>query len=201
MGMEIGKSSMRANMAFEVISPRIVKPRFLVSSIWEVEHFRRKARGAMYDWALISKDRSHNLCTNEGLDRLLDVMFHGTTQITAWYVGLFEDDYTPLATNTYATPGCTESTTGYDEATRPAYTEAAASSRVTTNAANKAAFTFNTDKTIYGGILVGGGTGAATKGDAAGGGALYCSCRFSSSKTVADDDVLNVTVALTAADA
>lgn len=196
----MNKGVFGASMGVELVSPRIIKPRFLVSSIWEVEHFRRKAKGSLYNWDLINKDRSHNLCTNEGLDRLLDVMFHGTTQITAWYVGLFEDDYTPLATNTYAVPGCTESTTGYDEATRPAYTAAAASSRVTTNAANKAEFTFNTNKTIYGGILVGGGTAATTKGNTDGGGALYCSCRFSSSKAVVDDDVLKVTVALTAAD-
>lgn len=196
----MNKGVFGASMDVELVSPRIIKPLFLVSSIWDVEHFRRKARGAIYEWALLSKDLSFNLCTTEGLNRLLDVMFHGTTQITAWYIGLFEDDYTPLAANTYASPGCNE-TTAYDEATRPAYNEAAASSKVTTNAANKAEFTFNDTKTIYGGILVGGGTAADTKDDAAGGGCLYASCRFSSSKGVVDDDILKVTVALTAADA
>ena len=197
--MPIIHTRVGASMGAELVSPQLVKPKFLVRSIWDVEHFRRKAHGALYQWGLLNKDRSFNLCTNEGLDRLLDIMFHGTMQITAWYIGLFEDDYTPLATNTYATPGCTEST-AYDEATRPAYNEAAASSRVTTNTANKAEFTFNATKTIYGGVLVGGGTGATTKADAAGGGCLYASCRFSASKGVVDDDVLKVTVALTAAD-
>lgn len=182
-------------------SPRILKPRFLVSSIWEVEHLRRMRRGSIYDWRYASpRSLDHNLCTDEGLNRLLDVMFHGTTQIGTWYVGVFETNTTILATHTYAVPGFTECTTSYDEATRPVYVEAAASSKVTTNTASKASFTFNAGKTVYGGALFGGGTDPTVKGDAAGGGVLYCACLFGAPKAVVDDDVLKVTISLTGAD-
>jgi hypothetical protein len=183
-------------------APRIIKPRFIVSSMWEVEHFRRTRRGNIYEWSSVGpKDPPvPNLCTDEGLNRLLDIMFHGTTQIATWYVGVFETNTTILSTHTYAVPGFTECTTSYDEATRPAYVEAAASGKITTNAANKASFTFNASKTIYGGALFGGGTDPTVKGNTAGGGVLYCASLFGAPKAVVDDDVLKITVSLTGAD-
>lgn len=163
-----------------------------VNSTWDWECY---GRNGGLKWT----ERNHNLVTNEGLNALLDIMFHGATQITTWYIGLFEDDYTPLATNTYAAPGFTEST-AYDEANRVEFNEAAASGQSMTNSANKASFTMNAAKTIYGGFLVGGGSSAGTKGDTAGGGKLYCASQFSSPKAVEDDDILKVTVTLSAAD-
>jgi hypothetical protein len=182
-------------------APRIIKSRFLVSSIWEVEHLRRMRRGSLYEWRDASpRSLDHNLCTDEGLNRILDVMFHGATQIGTWYVGVFETNTTILAAHTYAVPGFTECTTSYDEATRPEYNEAAASGKITTNTANKASFTFNTNKTVYGGALFGGGTDPTVKGDVAGGGVLYCAAQFGAPKAVVDDDVLKVTISLTGAD-
>jgi len=174
---------------------------FLAYSIWEVEHWRRKQRGALYDWQLVTPpDLSGNICTDEGLNALLDIMFHAATQITTWYVAIFESNTSPAAGTTYATPVYTESI-AYDEATRPAFVEAAASSKSLTNSASKAEFTINATKTIYGGALVGGGTGASTKADTAGGGTLYCASQFGSSKSVVDDDIIKVTITINAADA
>ncbi len=174
---------------------------FLAYSIWEVEHLRRKRRGSLYEWRLVTPvDISGNICTDEGLNRLLDVMFHATTQITTWYVAIFESNTSPAAGTTYATPVFTESS-AYDEATRPEFVGAAASSKSLTNSANKAEFTINATKTIYGGALVGGGTAANTKGDTAGGGVMYCASQFGSSKSVVDDDILRVTITINAADA
>jgi len=145
------------------------------------------------------RENTHNLFTNEGLDNLLNVYFHGATQLTTWYVALFENDHTVAAGNTYATPGFTECT-AYDEATRQEYEEAAASSQSITNSANKATFTMSATKTIYGAALVGGGTAATTKGNTAGGGVLACAAQFSSSRGVEDDDTLEVTYTVSAAD-
>jgi hypothetical protein len=153
----------------------------------------------MRNGVLLAKTRDHNVCTGEGLNRLLDVMFHGTTQIATWYIEIFESNTTPSDGTTYATPVYTPST-AYDEATRPAYDEAAASSKVTTNTASKATFTMNDTKTIYGAALVGGGSAATTKGDAAGGGVMFAAAKFGSPKSVVAADVLLVTVTLTAAD-
>jgi hypothetical protein len=162
-----------------------------VFSLWDVEHYRQGK--------LLSKTRDHNICTDQGLNSILDIMFHATTQITAWYVAIFESDSTPAAGNTYATPGVTESS-AYTEGTRPAYVEAAASGKSMTNTASKAQFSINNTKTIYGGMLVGGGSAATTKADVAGGGTLFCSSRFTTEKSVTSGDVLYVTITIASSD-
>ena len=188
---------MRSNMKLgDVISAVVEKSQALsgrlsVKSIWDWECWR--------DGKLLWKEKTTNIVPNEGLNAILNIMFHASTQITTWYVAIFENDYTPLATNTYAAPGYTECIT-YDEATRPAYVEAAASGQSITNSASRAAFTINASKTIYGGSLVGGGTGATTKGDAAGGGTLFCSSKFAIAKPVVATDVLKVTITIAASE-
>jgi len=110
-------------------------------------------------------------------------------------VALFEDDHTPASGDTYAIPGYTEST-AYDEGTREEYVEAASSSQSVTNSASKAEFTMNATKTIYGAALV----DNSVKGNTDGGATLLCAGKFSSSRSVVDDDVLKVTYTVSAAD-
>jgi hypothetical protein len=145
------------------------------------------------------EEKTINLVVNQGLNAALDILFHATTQITTWYLTLVESNTSPAAGLTYAVPTYTECT-AYDEANRPAYNEAAASGQSITNSANKGVFTMNASKTIYGASLVGGGTGASTKGDTAGGGTLFCYALFASSRSVVDNDVIELTYTLTAAD-
>jgi len=127
------------------------------------------------------------------------IMFHGATQISTWYILVYESNTTPSDTTTYATPIFTECT-AYDEATRVEYNEAAASSKSITNSANKARFTFNASKTIYGGALVGGGTGPSTKSNTAGGGTMFCASLLDASKSVTSSDYIDITVTITGAD-
>lgn len=162
--------------------------KFLVSSFWKWELYR--------EGTLLWEDQNHNVCTDEGLNRLLDVMFHGTAATATWYVAIFESNTTPLTTHTYAVPGYTESS-AYTEGTRQEYVEGAASGKQITNSSNKATFSINATKTIYGGALV----SLSTKADTAGGGVLYCSSQFSGGgKSVTSGDTLKVTITLTAAD-
>ncbi len=129
-----------------------------------------------------------NLVVNEGLDHVLNAIFHGTTQITAWYLGLFEANYTPVATVTAATitAASTEST-AYDETVRQDYNEAASAGQSITNSANKATFTMNATKTIYGAFLVSAQAKSATTGT------LMSAAKFSAAKSVVDDDQLLLT--------
>lgn len=138
----------------------------------------------------------HNIVTLQGKNALNDIMFHGATQVTTWYVLLFNTNTTCVNTMTYATPVFTEST-DYGESTRPAYVEAASTSQIITNTANRAAFTMNASTTIYGCALVGGGSAANTKGDTAGGGILYSASLFADAKTVVDTNVLSVGISIT----
>lgn len=140
------------------------------------------------DGKIIDEWEDTNLVTNEGLDHVLDVIFHGGTQVTTWYLGVFEGNYTPVATVTAATitAASTEST-AYDETTRQAYVEAAPSSQSITNSASKATFTFNATKTIYGAFLGSASAKSATTGT------LLAAARFTSSKAVVDNDQLLLT--------
>jgi len=148
---------------------------------------------------LIWTEVAENLTVNEGLDHMLAVALTGKTLIEPFYCVLFESDTTPLATHDYAAPGYTEVNAAIDEATRPEYEDAVSSKQIT-NSANKATFTFNDTKTVYGAALVG---GSNTKGDTtdAATHVLLCSSKFASSRAVVDDDVINLTYTVTAADA
>jgi len=137
-----------------------------------------------------------NVVTTEGLNYLANVALHGSTQISPWYVALIGSNTTPSATCTYAVPVFTEFT-AYSEATRREYVEAEASAGVTTNTASPARFTFNSDSTVYGGCLVGGGTAASTKSDTAGGGTLLCAHKFDITWEVDTTDYMDVIVQFT----
>jgi hypothetical protein len=142
---------------------------------------------------VIDEWEDDNLVTNEGLNALLNVMLNGATQITTWYLGVFEGNYTPVAGVTAATiTAASTECTAYDEATRVAYVEAAASSQSITNAASRATFTFNATKTIYGAFLVSASAKSATTGT------LFSAARFGTSKSVVDDDQLLLTYTFSA---
>ena len=116
------------------------------------------------DGEVIDEFDCHNLVTDEGLDHILGVEFTGVSQITSWYLGIFEGNYTPVATDTAATitANSTEST-AYTQSTRVAYTGVEASQGVT-NSAAPATFTFNATKTIYGAFLASASAKSATTG-------------------------------------
>lgn len=137
---------------------------------------------------VIDRFETPNLVVNEGLDHVLNTVFHSGTQVGTWYLGLFEGNYTPIATATAANiaSASTEST-AYDEAQRQEYNEAAASAQSITNSANKATFTMSATKNIYGAFLI----SNATKGGTSG--VLFSAARFGAPKAVVDDDQLLLT--------
>lgn len=159
-----------------------------VGGVFTVDHMR--------DGELLERSESPNLVTNEGLNHILSTVLAGGTPVGTWYLGLFEGNYTPVGTVTAATitSASTEST-AYDEATRQEYQEAAPSSQSVTNAANRATFTMNATKTIYGAFLVSASAKSATTGT------LLAAARFGSAKAVADDDQLLITYTFNAANA
>ena len=190
------RSGFGAKLDIGLMAQRAVKFGFSLKTIWAWEKWRLDNNGI---YRCVDSWSHGNLITNEGLDAILDIMFHGSTQITTWYFAPFEDDYTPLATNTYAVPGYTECT-AYDEANRQAFVEGAASGQSISNSGNRAALTISATKTLYGSGLVGGGTDADTKGDTAGGGTLVLSGAFDASKEFEDDEVALIKLTITASD-
>jgi hypothetical protein len=145
---------------------------------------------------VIDEWEDDNLVVNQGLNSMLGVYFNGATQIATWYCGIFEGNYTPVATVTAATiTSASTECTAYVSATRPEWVEAAPSSQSITNSASRAAFVFNATKTVYGAFLISSSTKSGT------GGTLFSAARFSSAKNVVTDDELLLTYTFTAASA
>lgn len=141
---------------------------------------------------VIARDISSNIVTTEGLNHILDVVLHGTAATATWYIAPFEGNYTPVAGLTAATfTAAATECTAYDEATRVAYNEAAAAAGVTTNSANRAVFTINATKTLYGAALLSASAKSSTSG------VCLAAARFSSSRAVVDNDEVAVSYSLT----
>lgn len=140
------------------------------------------------DGKIIDEFEEKNLVVNEGLNSLLNINFMGATQITSWYLALFEGNYTPVATVTAATivAAATE-TTAYTASTRQLYVGVSSTTQSMTNAASRGDFIFNASKTIYGAFLVSNSAKSATTGT------LFSAARFASAKTVASGDELLLT--------
>lgn len=137
-----------------------------------------------------------NIVVDEGLTYALATSFDGTTaQLPNWYIGLFTGNYTPVNTDTASSiaSNSTETTTQYDEVTRPSWVEAGVATNAIGNVASPAVFTFGVATTnVYGAFLI----SDATKGGALG--TLAAASRFGSLRVMLDTDVLNVTYTLTA---
>lgn len=138
-------------------------------------------------------DTAKNLVTNVGLNHILDVVLHGSTQVTTWYVGL-KNTGTPVAADTSASHASWTENTNYT-GNRQEYVEAAASSQSVTNSANKASFSITADsQTIAGAFLDSASTGTS--------GTLLCVADFTGGNKSCDNgDTLEVTYTISAADA
>ena len=147
------------------------------------------------DGEVIDTWQEPNIVVDEGLNYTLDSAFSAATPITAWYIALFQNNYTPIAANVAATffgaGVANEVTTAYNEATRPAWTEAGVSAKTITNSASPATFTFNTTASVYGAALV------STNTKAGGTGKLAAASKFGSVRSMLSLDVLTVTYTLT----
>lgn len=137
------------------------------------------------------RERFSNIVTNEAMNHILNTVLHGGTAITTWYCALVENAAVATTGQTYTVPIATESS-AYDEATRPEYNESVASGQMLTNSANKAVFTINATKTMYGAMILGGGSLPTTKQDK-GAGVLYCYGAFTGSQPVVATNIINLT--------
>lgn len=133
----------------------------------------------------------HNAVTNGGLDKMLDVMFHGVAAIGTWYIGLIDTGPSFSAADTMGSHAGWAEFTSYDEAARVAFTEAAASGGIITASA-ASTFTISATGTI-GGIFV---TSDNTKGGTTG--TLWSTMALSTEQAVLDNDVINITYTITA---
>lgn len=135
--------------------------------------------------------KEDNKVVDEGLTYILGNALDGSTpSITDWYIGLFKNNY-PVLTTTSAsniTADANESQTDYSETGRVPWIEAGVSSLSITNSASVAVFTFTAVSTLlYGAFLISNATKGSTLGT------LAAASQFGASRTMLQNDVLNVT--------
>ena len=167
-----------------------------------VEHWRRGRR--------INEYHIQNGIVNEGKDKLLNVMFDGSTQLSTWYLGLIDNSgFTALAdADNY--DNIDQAGNGWDEfknytdgnnadntTTRPQWPTDPASAQSITNS-TVAVYNITGSGTVKGVFAVA-GTTAQTKGDHAAGPTLWATALFTSGDvTVQNGDQLKVTYTVSA---
>lgn len=161
----------------------VVVHRVGLKARFKVQHIRKGQVIGEYDFP--------NGITDVGMNALLDIMFHNSTQVATWYIGLIDNaGFTALAAaDTMGSHAGWAESTAYDEAARVTYAEDAASSRAITNSTT-ADFTINATATLKG-IFI---TSNNTKGGSSG--TLWSTASFPSTVPVVDDDVIKITYTL-----
>ncbi len=174
-----------------------------MGTIKECVKFQGKFEIEVYDKSgtLLSKSECHNIITDEGLNRILNTVLHGTTQISPWYCSIFESDSTPGADWTYDLYADSQATewTQFAEAARIEYNEANSTAKSTSNSGNKAVFTATVGaKTLYGAALV----SVVTLGNHAAGAnnVILCAGTFAVPQPVIATNIVNLTYTITSAD-
>lgn len=142
---------------------------------------------------IIDEFESPNIVVNQGLTNILDVYFRAQSGPGAWYVGIFQGNYTPVPTVAAATiASAATECVDYDEATRPVWTPGAVAANAVSNASSRAQFTFNAGRTVYGAFLI----NSSTKNGTAG--VLAAAASFGSPRTVVSGDELLLTYSFAA---
>lgn len=137
-----------------------------------------------------------NLVPAEGITHILNTILKGGTPVTTWYVGLFEGNYTPTGNDVASTfSGLATECTAYTDTTRIAFVPGTITAGNVDNSATRAEFTFNANKTVYGGFI---GSASAKNSTS---GVLLSIVRFGSPKSLATGDTLRVTAGFTMASA
>lgn len=144
---------------------------------FKVQHIR--------DGKVLSEQEFPNGIVDVGLNKLLDVMFHGTSPITTWYLGLIDNaGFSALAAgDTMASHAGWAEATGYS-GNRKEWTEGAATARAITNSAT-VDFSMTGTATIKGVFLNSDDTGTS--------GTLWATAAFASNVSVVNGDTLKVT--------
>jgi hypothetical protein len=108
------------------------------------------------DGSISQREERLNLIPTEGLNHLIGVEFASVPQVTAWFIGLFSNNYTPTPSAVAATIAAVSGETGAysSSAARVPFTPGAVSAGSVDNTASPGLFTFAAATTVYGGFIV-----------------------------------------------
>lgn len=152
-----------------------------------------------------------NGITNEGKNKLFDVMFHGVTALATWYLGLIDtanyggtgvqpdDQYTDIDGAGHdwdELQSYTDSNNSNNATTRPEWQEDGASGQSITNS-TVSIYKMTGTHSVHG-VFCCAGTQAQTKGDNTGGNTLWATALFAAAVPVVLNDELKVTYTVSA---
>jgi hypothetical protein len=166
------------------------KPNAAIKLPWHgrffMQHFRAGKR--------IHREWARNGVTDDGINTVLEGIFNSGALSDPWFIGLINSSgFTQLSpTDTMSSHAGWTELTAYDEfGTNPGreeYDSAAAATRMVTNTASPAVFTFNSTNTVRGAFLVDDdGDPTPTVG------ILLATATFTTPRAVEDDDVITLT--------
>jgi hypothetical protein len=145
---------------------------------------------------VIDEFEIENIVVNQGLNYLLGAALGAQSVVTAWYIALFSNNYTILASDTAANIAASSGeVTQYTAGVRQTWSSAPPSAQSITNSATQASFTFNAGLTVYGAFMI---SSSAINGTS---GTLFSGAQFGSPKSVVNSDILQLTYTFTAASA
>lgn len=148
------------------------------------------------DKRVIDEFECKNIVVNQGLNYLLGAALGAQSTVTNWFIALFSNNYTLLASDTAATIAANSGeVTQYTAGTRQPWQSAPPASQSITNATNQASFTFNATLNVYGAFLI---SSSAINGTS---GTLFSGAQFGAPKSVVASDILQLTYTFTAASA
>ena len=150
--------------------------------IYTIEHLDK-------DGKIKSVERVKNLMPTIALGYMLKAALLGDTQYTSWYLGLFNNDYTPVASDTLASllASCGENI-DYTGTERQNITFPSVTGSSVSTIANPNVFEFTTTETIRGAFIA---TGQAWGGTT---GLLLSTVKFPSPKYISAGESLRVPV-------
>jgi hypothetical protein len=201
--MSVSQMNVNQNAGCSLVRARSTEDQLKPRGRFVVEHFRNGVKIGQYEFP--------NGITNEGKNKLLDVMFHAVSPVTTWWLGMIDNaGYTAqAATDTYANigqsgnqwaefTGYTDAANGASASTRPGWAVGAASGQASTNA-SPVVFNITGAGTVVGLFLVGGIANAQNKSDHTAGGVLWATASFGTGNVpVNPSDQLKVTYTVSA---
>ena len=162
-----------------------------VGGIFTYEHIR--------DGKVIDTWSDPNIVVDEGLNYILNLTFNATTKLGQPYVGIYANNYTPVAGNVAATfPGAgvaNEVTAEISNTTRPLWSGFSAALTTTKSIGNSGApaiFSFTAGASVNGAFLASASAKGATTG------ILYAASKFPTTRTMLSGDVLSVIYTISA---
>lgn len=153
--------------------------------IYTVEHLGRGGE-------VLSVEQAQNIIPTAGLNYILGATLTGQTQFTAWYLGLYSNNYTPIAADTASTfIGNAGENQAYTGTERQTITFPAVSNGSVSTLSDPNIFNFTSSQTIRGAFIA---TTPAWGGTT---GLIISALLFPSPKNVTSGESLKVPVGFT----